>query len=328
MVIKTTEEQCGTRGCSPYVCSIHIAPTDFVANLNFQIEYLKSIILTLPVDQSGKRGQFVQMCRLRFLIFSLVSLFAVTVSAGPIVAHFQSGLGDFDVLLDPATAPLSVLNFSDYANRGAYDNTLIHRSTTQNPFDIQIIQGGGFELVVNTIVPVPTALPILLEAGEANVRGTLAVARTSEPNSATSQWYFNVTDNPGLDFNYAVFGRVLGGGLEVIDAIAGVTAYNASQLLGPTFRELPLFGPELIVENLVLVDSVRVEPFAITGVTHGRDSVEIRWTPLSAKTPVRVERTGNIGHGSWTVVSSNNTTGIFNDTNAPTGRAFYRVVTE
>ena len=62
---------------------------------------------------------------------------------GPPVARFQSVLGNFDVLLDPLAAPRSVENFSAYANRSAYDRSIIHRSTTYNPADIQIVQGGG-----------------------------------------------------------------------------------------------------------------------------------------------------------------------------------------
>jgi hypothetical protein len=88
-----------------------------------------------------------------------------------------------------------------------------------------------------------------------------------------------------------------------------------------------LLSPSLTVDYLVLINRVRVEPFAITSLTHTSEAVEIRWTPLSTNSPVRVERREKLGHGSWSVVSSNNTTGIF-DTNAPTGSAFYRVVTE
>jgi len=262
------------------------------------------------------------------ITFALGVLFCVSAPAGPPIARFQSVLGEFDVLLDPAAAPVTVVNFASYANRGAYDTTFIHRSTTYNPLGIQIVQGGGFELVGNLIEPIATDPPIPLEAGLANTRGTLAMARTADPDSATSQWYFNVTDNPGLDFNYAVFGRVLGTGMSVVDAIGNTDVYDASAQLGPVFEELPLRGPALTISNLVRIGAVRVEPFAITNFTRGPDTVEIRWTPLSTNTPVRVERTGNLGGGLWTVVSSNNTNGFFRDTNAPDGSAFYRVVAE
>ena len=259
-------------------------------------------------------------------LITVICLFLNTfpVSAASPVARFESVLGDFDVVLDPIAAPRSVDNFSAYANRGAYDASIIHRSTTYNPIDIQIVQGGGFQLVTTNLFRVPPDPSIPLEARLANTRGTLAMARGNESDSATSQWYFNVSDNPGLDFNYAVFGRVLGTGISVVDAIGAVDVYD----FGSIFAELPLFGPQPFFQNFVLINAIRVEPFAITSLTHASDAVEIRWTPLSTNSPVRVERREKLGHGTWSVVSSNNTTGIFHDTNAPTGSAFYRVVTE
>lgn len=269
------------------------------------------------------------MLHLRILALPLLAgLLVASASAGPPIARFQSVLGNFEVLLDPSAAPISVSNFSVYAKRGAYDRSIIHRSTTYNPTGIQIVQGGGFELVVNTLVPVATDPPIPLESGVANTRGTLAMARGDLPNSATSQWYFNVQSNPGLDFNYAIFGRVMGTGMSVVDAIGQVTVYNASQALGFAFTELPLLADSLSTENLVLINSVRVEPFAITNITRTADTTELRWTALSTNTPVRVERTADLAGGPWTTIASNNTTGTFTDTNAPAGSAFYRLVTE
>ena len=263
-------------------------------------------------------------------LFTIVCLLLSTfpASADPLVARFESNMGDLDVLLDPIAAPRSVDNFSAYANRGAYDVTIIHRSTTYNPLDIQIVQGGGFELVGNTLPPIPSDPPIPLEAGRANALGTLAMARTSDPDSATSQWFFNVTDNPGLDFNYAVFGSVLGAGQNVIEAIGAVPVYDASIALGPVYGQLPLLADSISIDSLVLINKIRVEPFTITSLTHTSAAIEIRWTALSTNSPVRVERRENLGQGSWTVVSSNNTDGIFRDTNAPTGHAFYRLVIE
>jgi peptidyl-prolyl cis-trans isomerase A (cyclophilin A) len=263
-------------------------------------------------------------------LFTIVCLLLSTfpASADPLVARFESNMGDLDVLLDPIAAPRSVDNFSAYANRGAYDVTIIHRSTTYNRLDIQIVQGGGFELVGNTLPPIPSDPPIPLEAGRANALGTLAMARTSDPDSATSQWFFNVTDNPGLDFNYAVFGSVLGAGQNVIEAIGAVPVYDASIALGPVYGQLPLLADSISIDSLVLINKIRVEPFTITSLTHTSAAIEIRCTALSTNSPVRVERRENLGQGSWTVVSSNNTDGIFRDTNAPTGHAFYRLVIE
>ena len=256
-------------------------------------------------------------------ILAFCTLLCGSSSAGPPIARFQSALGDFDVLLDPMAAPVSVANFAAYANRGDYAGTFIHRSTTYSPASIQIVQGGGFELVGNMIEPVATDPPIPLEAGVANARGTLAMARSTQPNSATSQWYFNVQSNPGLDFNYAVFGRVIGTGMSVVDAIGQVTVYDASQALGAAFGELPLINGQY----LVLIDSIRVEAFAITNIIRTADTTELRWTALSANTPVRVERAIHLS-GPWSSLANGLTTGEFTDTNPPAGSAFYRLVTE
>lgn len=268
------------------------------------------------------------MLRALLVVLVLPGLLVESAGAGgPPVARFQSVLGEFDAILVPAAAPLSVTNFASYANRGAYDSTIIHRSTTYNPNSIQIVQGGGFALVGNLIEQISTDPPIPLESGVANSRGTLAMARANDPNSATSQWYFNVTDNPGLDFNYTVFGRVLGGGMSVVDATGNTTVYDASGDLGPVFAELPLFGPELTISNLVLIESIRVAPFAITNFTRSGTIAELRWQPLSTNTPIRVERTTDLA-GPWNTIATNLTTGEFTDTNAPAGSAFYRLVTE
>jgi len=137
--------------------------------------------------------------------------------------------------------------------------------------DIQIVQGGGFMLITTpttaSLAPIPTGAPIPLEAGLTNRRGTIAMARTNAPDSATSGWFFNVQDNPALDPNpalgrdgYAVFGEVIGDGLTVLDAIGGVSVYDASAQLGGAFGQLPLLNPALDVQNLVLVGNVAAVP--------------------------------------------------------------------
>jgi len=244
------------------------------------------------------------------------------------VARFTSVLGDFDVLLDPGSAPISVTNFTGYANRGDYRATFIHRSTTYDTASIQIVQGGGFFLEGNTIFGIPTRPPILLETNRSNLRGTIAMARTSAPDSATCQWFFNLADNRALDpgaptGGYAVFGNVLGQGMNIIDQIGEAPVIDASGQLGPIFSELPLIG-----NSLVLFQDIRVESFAITNITRVGNSTTLRWTALSTNTPVRVERSTNLSSGPWTVIASNLITGVFADTNAPARSACYRLVTE
>ena len=182
-------------------------------------------------------------------------------TAGSLV-RFATNVGEFDVELYDAAMPITVANFLTYVNADRYDSTIIHRSTTYNPADIQIVQGGAYLLSSGSLLPVTTDPPIVLESGSAtNVRGTIAMARTSAPNSATSQFFFNVQSNPALDGNYAVFGNVVGAaGLAAIDAIGAVPVYDVSVQLGAAFTELPLLNPALDPSNVVLVQSVNVVP--------------------------------------------------------------------
>lgn len=134
---------------------------------------------------------------------------------------FQTSLGDFTVELFDDKAPASAANFRQYVDDGHFDGTVFHRVIPGF-----MIQGGGFTADMRQK---PTRKPIENEAanGVKNLRGSLAMARTSDLHSATSQFFINLVDNAFLDhqgprsYGYAVFGRVTQG-LEVIDAIAAV----------------------------------------------------------------------------------------------------------
>ncbi len=128
------------------------------------------------------------------------------------------------VELYPDKSPKSVENFLTYVNSGFYDGTIFHRV-----IDNFMIQGGGF---TRELRQKPTRPAIANEAknGLSNTRGTLAMARTGDPNSATAQFFINVVDNPRLDFTseangatwgYTVFGKVVTG-LDVVDKIKTV----------------------------------------------------------------------------------------------------------
>jgi cyclophilin family peptidyl-prolyl cis-trans isomerase len=142
-------------------------------------------------------------------------------------------MGTIELELDPVAAPVTVQNFLDYVNEGFYDATVFHRVVAGF-----VIQGGGYTPgSPNPELQEPTQPPIALESdnGLSNLRGTLAMARTSDPNSATSQFYINVVDNLALDYRseqqpgYAVFGRVTAG-LEVVDAISVVPTRSVPSL--------------------------------------------------------------------------------------------------
>ena len=133
---------------------------------------------------------------------------------------FQTSLGNFTVELYADKAPKTVANFLQYVDDGFYTNTLFHRV-----IDGFMIQGGGF---TPQFERKQTRPPILNEAdnGLKNLRGTIAMARTFDPQSATAQFFINVADNPNLDFKdktprgwgYTVFGKVIKG-MDVVDAI-------------------------------------------------------------------------------------------------------------
>lgn len=128
--------------------------------------------------------------------------------------------GDIAVELFEDKAPISCENFRQYATDGHFNDTIFHRVIPNF-----MIQGGGMDA---SMASKPTRDPIKNEAdnGESNVRGTLAMARTGVVDSATSQFFVNLSDNDFLnngtrDFGYAVFGRVTDG-IDVVDAIAAV----------------------------------------------------------------------------------------------------------
>ena len=135
----------------------------------------------------------------------------------------ETTLGNITLELFETDAPLTTANFKQYVEEGFYDGTIFHRV-----IDGFMIQGGGFE---PGMIQKDTRDPIANEAsnGLANNRGTIAMARTMDPHSATAQFFINVTDNDFLNFRsespdgfgYCVFGRVYDG-MDVIDAIKAI----------------------------------------------------------------------------------------------------------
>ncbi|MCB1560294.1 MAG: peptidyl-prolyl cis-trans isomerase [Xanthomonadales bacterium] len=180
---------------------------------------------------------------------------APTEAAAPATrVAITTNMGRMIVELDAAKAPGSVANFLQYVDSGFYDGTVFHRVI--NNF---MIQGGGFTADLQRK---PTKAPIPNEAnnGLSNLRGTIAMARTSDPNSATSQFFINTVDNPRLDFvseqnaytwGYAVFGKVVEG-MDVVDAIRAVE--TGAQ--GPFQKDVP--KQAVIIEHIqrVAADAV------------------------------------------------------------------------
>ena len=160
--------------------------------------------------------------------------------------RFETSHGAFTVELFPKQAPVTVENFLKYVDDGFFDGTIFHRIVPGF-----VIQGGG---LTADFASRKTRAPISNEAknGLKNTRGSLSMARTSDINSATSQFFVNLKDNGFLDhgprdYGYAVFGRV-SDGMEVIDKIAGVRTGTRKG-----YQDAPL-------EDVVIVSARRLEP--------------------------------------------------------------------
>jgi cyclophilin family peptidyl-prolyl cis-trans isomerase len=159
--------------------------------------------------------------------------------------RFQTTHGDFTVELFDKEAPISVENFLKYVDDEHFDGTIFHRIVPGF-----VIQGGG---LTPDFQPKTTRAPIANEAtnGLKNERGTLSMARTNEVNSATSQFFVNLSDNAFLNhskaqYGYAVFGRVTQG-LDVVDKIAAVRTGTRKQ-----YQDAPL-------EDVTIVSARRID---------------------------------------------------------------------
>jgi cyclophilin family peptidyl-prolyl cis-trans isomerase len=142
-------------------------------------------------------------------------------AANPVV-RMQTTLGDITIELYRKDAPKTVENFLAYAKKRHYEGTIFHRVMPNF-----MIQGGGYD---KNLEEKPTAAPIQNEAALSNVVGTIAMARTSAPHSATAQFFINVKNNPSLDkarsqdgWGYCVFGKVIDG-MDVVNQIKAVKA--------------------------------------------------------------------------------------------------------
>ena len=194
-----------------------------------------------------------------FCLLLLAALVQVPQSVHAQIVVFDTNLGNIEVNLFGMESETTVNNFLTYVDGEEYDGTIIHRSAVDF-----VIQGGGF---LDDFSPIDTRPPITNEFGRSNLRGTIAMARTSMVDSATSQFFFNVSDdNTFLDFQnegFTVFGEVTMG-LDIIDAINDLQVRdgdgNTTNNNGQTFTDgIPVFdsaNPNF-ANNLVVVNSVR-----------------------------------------------------------------------
>jgi cyclophilin family peptidyl-prolyl cis-trans isomerase len=182
------------------------------------------------------------------------------------VVRFNTTLGTFDVRLYNGATPLTVANFLGYSQEHDYDATFIHRSIPGF-----IVQGGGFYYNGTSLSDVPEHAMVHNEPGISNLRGTIAMAKlpapaeggpaNGGPNSATNEWFFNVANNSSnLDAQnggFTVFGRVLGGGMSVVDAINALQDYDLDGMDSTLFDAVPLKSNSgTLVQNLIYINSV------------------------------------------------------------------------
>lgn len=212
--------------------------------------------------------------RLKFSTLAVVAaLTCVSIGqANATEVQIKTVLGNVNVNLFDTATPQTVANFLSYVNSGAYANNVVHRSEPNF-----VVQAGGFQY--NNSLPldnVPTGTAVQNEPELSNVRGTIAMAKLGgSVNSATSQWFINVSNNSAnLDVQnggFTVFGQVLGDGMDIIDAIAALERFN----LGGAASAAPLrnytqadatAGVDITDEHLVLISDVVVTDAAT--VTH------------------------------------------------------------
>jgi len=198
------------------------------------------------VTRSGAQSAVVLRDISNFVL-STVPFTVPTPQVAMTVGDGARSLGSFTLTLNPNLAPVTVVNFMEYVRSGFFIDTIFHRYVPGF-----VIQGGGFAAPLDPSNPNPTTKdgarpPIVLEdaSGLANLQWTVAMARTNDFNSATSQFFVNLVNNPNLDRSptrrgFAVFGNV-SAGTEVITAMtqAPCVNYPALQLTGATCLPLP-----------------------------------------------------------------------------------------
>ena len=199
----------------------------------------------------------------RFLIQAVLALSLAAMGAGSALADadkvavlVQTSLGDIKLELDRSKAPNTVDNFIQYANEGFYDGTIFHRVIKDF-----MIQGGGY---TGDIQKKQTRSPVKNEAknGLKNKRGSIAMARTSAPHSATAQFFINHKDNGFLDYpsrdgwGYAVFGEVVEG-MDVADKIAEVKTGMKKGM-----RDVPVTA--VVIEKVSVVSDIPKTPSSVS----------------------------------------------------------------
>lgn len=191
------------------------------------------------------------MKKLLMFVLPFLAVFAIVSNvevAGKPKVHFQTNVGDFTLELEPDRAPNTVANFMQYVRDGHYDGLIFHRVIKSF-----MIQGGGFEANYDKK---PTRAPIENEAdkGLSNERGTIAMARTNDPHSATNQFFISLKFNGGLNhrskteqgWGYTAFGRVIDG-MNIVGRISRMETGSG----GPFPTDVPT--KQVIIEKAKII---------------------------------------------------------------------------
>ena len=193
------------------------------------------------------------------------------------IVRFATNVGHIDVRLFDTATPLSVANFLNYVNTNRYQDTFIHRTPPNF-----VVQGGGFKLnnSIFQAAGIVTDAPIGNEPGLTNIEGTLAFAKNSL--GATSQWFFNVDDNSGLDNDdFTVFGRVIRNRYQTVEDISDLALLNAAvaeNAPGEDFDEIPVTDLEQVLaqqdvtnDEAVVINNVFVLPLETADYNFDRE---------------------------------------------------------
>jgi peptidyl-prolyl cis-trans isomerase A (cyclophilin A) len=266
-------------------------------------------------------------------LFSRIRTFAAvaalglaTVFAGgaeATIVRFQTTLGNIDIRLYHSATPLHTADLLNYINSNRYDGTFIHRSAKNGSGEDFVIQGGGYQILSSLFAPplesgwqrIASFGNVTNEPGISNLRGTVALAKGSGESSGSSEWFINLNDDnvfldqgPPVSNRFTVFGRVVGNGMAVADAIADLARVNASVgnpcVRNCAFREVPVLDLAKVqaqqdVRNddvVRLIDATLLNlpagDYDFNGVVNALDYAEWRRT-FNSRTDAAADGNGN-----------------------------------
>jgi cyclophilin family peptidyl-prolyl cis-trans isomerase len=281
----------------------------------------------------------IDMSHCRTVCFFVALFFCISsVRAGTLV-QFRTTFGDIEVELYDQDKPVTVQNFLNYVKSGRYQNEIAHRLVTNF-----VIQGGGFTVSNNVVSQIQTFSTITNEFGVgrrfSNVFGTIAMAkRGGDTNSASSQWFFNLTNNISLDAPdtnnfFVVFGHIIAG-TNVLNTFNTFQTYNGTQssnvilnidpnlgfVFFPNFETCPLRFPVLTQTNFVFMDISLLQ----VAITNGNGGEQISWNSATGLTNI-VEFTTNFSPVWNTLIITNGTGARMTVTDSAVAPSrFYRV---